>query len=122
MAQHDSSPAVLVVEDEAVIRIDVAMSIEDAGFKVYEAESADRAISLLEDCPDIGVLFTDVNMPGAMDGLALSHVARRRWRGLAIILTSGRRPIAAAELPEEAHFLGKPYRLADLIASLRKIR
>jgi CheY-like chemotaxis protein len=72
-------PAVLIVEDEALIRMDTASLIEDAGFKVHEAGNADEAIRILELHDEIRLIFTDVNMPGSMDGLKLAHYVRGRW-------------------------------------------
>ena len=81
--------AVLIVEDEFLLRMDAASSIEDAGFLVYEAENADEAIRMLELHATIRFVFTDVNMPGSMDGLKLAHYVRGRWPPIKIIVTSG---------------------------------
>jgi DNA-binding NtrC family response regulator len=101
------SVAVLVGEDEPLIRMSVAATIEDAGFKVYEAGNADDALRLLAERVDICVLFTDVDMPGSMDGVALAHYAHS-CRPIRIIVTSGRRKIALKELPPKAIFMEKP--------------
>ena len=69
----------LVVEDEALVRLDLAESLQAAGYKTVEAASADEAIAVLQSNSDIRVVFTDIQMPGAMDGLALSHYVRKRW-------------------------------------------
>jgi CheY-like chemotaxis protein len=115
------SIAVLVVEDDVLIRIDVAAIITDAGFKVYEAGTADQAVVPLEQCADILVLFTDVNMPGSMDGLELAHYVRVNWPLKKIMVTSGQRKIATQELPHESVFLGKPYRPAHIVQKLREM-
>jgi CheY-like chemotaxis protein len=73
------SLAVLVVDDEPLIRLDLAATIEEAGFKVYEVANADQAVELLEEVEDIKVLLTDVDMPGSMDGVQLAHYARPYW-------------------------------------------
>src|SRR3982750_1281587 len=82
--------AVLVVEDEPITRMDVVVQLEEGGFKVFEAPDADRAIKILEANPAIRVLFTDIDMPGSMDGLKLAAAVRDRWPPIELILTSGK--------------------------------
>jgi CheY-like chemotaxis protein len=115
------SRAVLVVEDEPIVRIDTAATIEEAGFKVYEAGSAAEAIRLLKECADIGFLFTDVEIPGGIDGLALAYYARVRSGAIAIIVTSGRRIIEPHDLPRGAAFLAKPYLPDRVVEKLREM-
>ena len=112
--------AVLVVEDEPLVRMCVAATIEDAGFKVYEAANADEAIGLLAECVDIRLLFTDVEMTRLMDGVALAHYAHS-YRPLKIIVTSGLRKIAEKDLPPTAIFMEKPYRPGHVVETLRAI-
>src|ERR1700746_1118000 len=81
---------VLVVEDEALIRMDSADVIRDLGFEVIEAVDADQAVSLLESVPGIKVVFTDIQMPGSMDGLLLAAIVRDRWPPIALLVTSGK--------------------------------
>jgi two-component system, response regulator PdtaR len=88
--------AVLVVDDEPLLRMDLAATIEDAGYKVYEAANADEAVAILEKVEGIKVLFTDVDMPGSMNGVELAHYARSYWP-VEIIVTSGHREVPAAE-------------------------
>jgi CheY-like chemotaxis protein len=76
---------VLIVEDEFLLRADAADSIERAGFQVYQASNADDAIRVLETHEDIRVVFTDINMPGSMDGLKLAHYVRRRWPPIKLV-------------------------------------
>ena len=111
--------AVLIVEDETLVRLDAATTIEEAGFRVYEAGDADQALKLLKECTDIRVLFTDIEMPGALDGLALAHYARSRSASIKIIVTSGRRMVAARDLPYGSVFLGKPYQPIRIVEQLR---
>jgi CheY-like chemotaxis protein len=103
------APAVLIVEDELLVRLDAVRTIEDAGFKVIEAANADQAIRILESCKDIRVIFTDIRMPGSMDGLKLAHAVRNRWPPIKIIVTSGDREFSAHDLPEGGRFIAKPY-------------
>ena len=102
--------AVLVVEDEYLIRMDTSSSLEAAGFIVYEAENAADAIRSLELHDDIRLIFTDINMPGSLDGLALAHYVRGRWPPVKIIVTSGYMKIRDSNLlPPGALFVEKPY-------------
>jgi CheY-like chemotaxis protein len=112
-------PAVLVVEDESMIRTAAAKIIEAAGFEVIEAASADEAIRILECRSDIRVMFTDIHMPGSMDGLKLAHAVRNRWPPIKIIVTSGRDLTMEQDLPEGGRFFAKPYDPIAITAALR---
>ncbi len=105
---------VLVVEDEPLIRMDLVSMIEDAGFEVIEASNADEAISILETRLDIDTVFTDVEMPGSMDGLKLAFAVRDRWPPVKIIIASGRIRPQAHEMPENVKFLRKPFSQAGV--------
>ena len=122
MPWRDSTkiPAVLIVEDEPLIRIGAVHIIEDAGFEVIEAASADEAIRVLEFRSDIRVVFTDIHMPGSMDGLKLAHAVRDRWPPIKIIVTSGRELIAEQDLPEGGRFFAKPYNANEILGALRE--
>ncbi|HEY5336610.1 MAG TPA: response regulator [Rhizomicrobium sp.] len=100
---------VLVVEDEALIRLDAVQMIEDAGYEVVEAANADAAIRILESRPDIHIVFTDVNMPGSMDGLKLARAIRDRWPPVHLIVTSGKHMVHPSDLPTGGRFIPKPY-------------
>jgi CheY-like chemotaxis protein len=108
--------AILVVEDEALIRLGTVSHLEDEGYKVYQTHSADDAIQILENHAEIRLIFTDINMPGSMDGLKLAHYVRGRWPPVKIIVTSGKMD---HEMPAGAFFLGKPYRLETIAARMR---
>ena len=88
--------------------MNAAEMIADAGFDVVEAASADEAIVILEDRLDITVVFTDIQMPGSMDGLKLAAAIRGRWPPIKIIATSGLVDVRQDELPEGGRFLPKP--------------
>ena len=113
--------AVLVVEDEPLIRIDVVGQLEDEGYRVFEAATADQAIGILEDEPSIRLLFTDIDMPGSMDGLKLAAAVRDRWPPVKIVVTSGHRSIDVADLPDGSIFFSKPYRHKAVVASFREL-
>lgn len=101
--------AVLIVEDEILIRMDVADQLRDGGFEVLEASSANEAIEILENNDAIRILFTDIDMAGSMDGLKLSAAVRDRWPPIKIVVTSGHRLVDIADLPDGSVFYAKPY-------------
>jgi len=115
------SPLVLVVEDEFLVRMHAVSLLEEAGFGVLEAANADDAIALLESRKDIRVVFTDINMPGSMDGLRLAHAIRNRWPPVELVLTSGRWRVHNKEMPERGLFHSKPYRPSELIEMVRSL-
>jgi CheY-like chemotaxis protein len=114
-------PVVLIVEDECVLRMNAAETIGDAGFDVVEAGDADEAIAILEARPDIHVVFTDIQMPGAMDGLKLARFVRGRWPPIKIVATSGNFAVRDGDLPEGGVFLPKPYTFDRIAATLREL-
>ena len=111
----------LVVEDEAMLRMAAVDLIEDAGFEAIEASNADEAIRILEARTDIHIVFTDVDMPGSMDGLKLAEAVRGRWPPIEIIVTSGHRIVAVDDLPKGSVFFAKPYRDEQVVAALRRM-
>jgi len=113
-------PVVLVVEDEFLLRMDAADMIAAAGFEVVEAADADAAIEILEARNDIAVIFTDIQMPGSMDGLKLARAVRGRWPPIKIIATSGVH-VGESDLPEGGRFLPKPYNSAQIAVVLRQL-
>ncbi|SEM19768.1 HWE histidine kinase domain-containing protein [Bradyrhizobium sp. OK095] len=114
------SPAnVLVVEDEMVLRMRAVDIVEDAGFTAVEAVNADEAISILETRSDISLLFTDIQMPGSMDGLKLAHAVHDRWPAIKIILVSGQVNPSEAERPTDSRFFGKPLGVEEMTAQLQ---
>ncbi len=114
-------PKVLVVEDEMVLRMRAADIVEDAGFTPVEAVNADEAIAILESRSDIAVLFTDIQMPGSMDGLKLAHAVHARWPDIKIVLVSGQVKPTDAERPADSRFFGKPLGVEQMIAELQSM-
>jgi CheY-like chemotaxis protein len=112
-------PLVLVVEDDELIRLNAVDLIECAGFDVIEATDADEAIKLLLTRADIAVVFTDIDMPGSMDGLKLAAAIRNRWPPIEIIITSGKVNPSAQSLPARSRFLAKPYNGERLVETIR---
>jgi len=105
---------VLVVEDDELIRMHATDMVHDLGFDVLEAPNADDAITLLENRSDITVVFTDIQMPGSMDGVRLVTVIRDRWPPIALLVTSGQVGPPASSLPVGARFVSKPYMRHEL--------
>jgi two-component sensor histidine kinase/CheY-like chemotaxis protein len=116
-----SRAKVLVVEDEMVLRMRAVDIVEDAGFTAVEAVNADQAMSILESRSDISLLFTDIQMPGSMDGLKLAHAVHDRWPSIKIILVSGQVKPSETDRPADSRFFGKPVEVKQMIAELREM-
>ena len=114
-------PNVLVVEDEMMLRMRAVDIVEDAGFCPVEAVNADEALSILESRSDISLLFTDIQMPGSIDGLKLAHAVHDRWPSIKIILVSGQVKPSDAERPADSRFFGKPLGDEQMISELRSM-
>jgi CheY-like chemotaxis protein len=112
---------VLVVEDEILIRMNATAMVEEAGFEAIAASDADEAIRILESRNDIRAVFTDVQMPGSMDGIRLARVVRNRWPPVALIVTSGLMNVPQNDLPTGGRFLPKPYAPAQIETALRQL-
>ena len=111
----------LIVEDEFLLRVDAVDMIKAAGFDVVEAANADEAIEILEARRDITVVFTDIQMPGSMDGLKLARAVSGRWPPIKIVATSGHVHVGEADLPEGGRFLPKPYNPMQVTGVLREV-
>jgi CheY-like chemotaxis protein len=120
-ASGKSPTVVLVVEDEPLLRMLAVEAVEEAGFVAIEARNADEAVAVLESRSDISLLFTDVDMPGSMDGLKLAHAVRGRWPPIKILVVSGKVRVRPFELPSSGRFVGKPYRAAAMVEELRSL-
>lgn len=116
-----AKPQVLVVEDEALLLFSISDELKDAGFEVFEAVNADEAIRHLDVHQGISLVFTDIDMPGSMDGLRLSKVIRDRWPPVKIVVTSGKLRPDARDLPAEGMFIPKPYTTSGVIAALQAV-
>jgi CheY-like chemotaxis protein len=114
-------PVVLIVEDEFLLRMDAVDMIEAAGFEAVEAANADQAIEILEARSDITVIFTDIQMPGSMDGLKLARAVRGRWPPIKIVATSGHVHVSETDMPAGGRFLPKPYSPAQVTGVLREL-
>jgi CheY-like chemotaxis protein len=96
-------------------------AVEKAGFDVIEAENADEAIALLEERTDIYLIFTDIHMPGSMDGLTLAHFVKHHWAPVKIVAASGHARVTEKDLPEGGRLLHKPYSAAEITGTLREL-
>lgn len=112
---------VLVVEDSVIIRMGAVDLVQSAGYEALEASNADEAIRILESRADIDLVFTDVQMPGTMDGIKLSHYIHNRWPPVKLIVASGKAILEESNLPEGSRFFSKPYSnhaIADEMADM----
>ena len=116
-----SRPVVLVVEDEPVLRMMAVGVVEEVGMEAIEAADADAAIEILEARTDVHILFSDIRMPGSMDGLKLASVVATRWPPVRIILTSGHCSKADIDLAPGNLFFAKPYNFGALQTALRSL-
>jgi two-component system, response regulator PdtaR len=115
-------PVVLVVDDEPLVRMTAADELEEAGFQVQEAANSDVALAVLEARSDeVRVLFTDVDMPGSMDGMALAEQVHQRWLHIRLLISSGYAHPHPDEIPDNDHFVPKPYRGATLVRHITEM-
>jgi len=122
VVDHSCIPAVvLIVEDEMMLRMRAVDMVEDAGFTSVEAVDADEAVAILESRSDISLLFTDIQMPGSMDGLGLAHTVHDRWPSIKIIVVSGQLNSPNIDLPPCSRFFGKPLEAGQMIAQMRSM-
>lgn len=116
---NEEMVSVLVVEDDPLVLMSAVDVIEEAGYRVYQASDANTAIRLLEAHDDIHIVFTDIEMPGSMDGMKLAACIRDRWPPVSIIITSGRILASDVALPAGGIFLAKPYGAQELTDRLK---
>jgi CheY-like chemotaxis protein len=116
-----TASVILIVEDETLIRWGAVKMAEEAGYEVLDAAGADEAIQILESRNDISLIFTDIHMPGSMDGLNLARAVRNRWPPIKIIVTSGHEIPTKSDLPAGALFLPKPYSEVSIGTALREL-
>jgi DNA-binding NtrC family response regulator len=117
----DKTRAVLIVEDEPLIRLDLAERLRADGYQIFQAFHAAHAIEILEAHADIRVVLTDIRMPGTMDGMALAHCVRKRWPPTIIIVMSAHKVPGEHEMPSKSHFLPKPFAPQDLNKIMQKV-
>ncbi|WP_026608240.1 response regulator [Methylocapsa acidiphila] len=115
-----SSPVILVVEDEPFVRMMGAVALEDAGFGVIEACNADEALRVLEIRPDVRVVFTDIDMPGSLDGLALARRVHEDWPQIGVVVTSASSHVSDERMPKGDSFVAKPYAVKALLRRIEE--
>ena len=116
-----AQPLVLVVDDEELLRLNAADLLEDHGYKVLEAENAAAALKVLETLPDVRLLFTDIQMPGKLDGMDLARRVHARWPNVLLVITSGQISPTRAEIPDDGRFVAKPYRASELLGQVNDL-
>ena len=120
--ENSAVPAVvLVVEDEMLLRMRAVDMVEDAGYIPVEAADADQAVAILESRSDIALMFTDIQMPGSMDGLGLAHSVHERWPPIKIIMVSGQLKLANTDIPTDSRFFEKPFEAGEMIAEMQNM-
>jgi DNA-binding NtrC family response regulator len=112
---------VLLVEDEPLIQMYATDVLEDERFEVITAETADAALQVREAGADVQVLFTDVRMPGSLDGCELAQVVHERWPQVGLLVTSGHVKLRDIDLPDDGHFISKPYKPEHMIRKIREV-
>jgi len=125
MSMHSDIPkkpiVVIVVEDEPMVRMAAVGAFEDAGFEVLEGKNAQAAMIILKtEGGRVQALFTDVEMPGPMDGLMLAQQIHLDWPLISVMVASGQVSPGAADMPDGSRFFKKPYDLACVVAHIRK--
>lgn len=111
--------SILIVEDDQLLKLLTIDIVEEAGFVALSASNADEAMVILAARSDIAMLLTDINMPGSMDGLELSHVVHTRWPLIKIVVVSARNDVSAKDIPAEGRFFRKPYHADVMISAIR---
>jgi CheY-like chemotaxis protein len=120
VAVASDKPTVLLVEDEVLIRLMLADELRGQGLQVLEASNADEAATILESSLPVHLLFTDIHMPGRMDGVALARFAQARFPRLKLIIASSRQPDEPVLHIADA-FLAKPYDLDDVVEQVGRL-
>src|SRR3712207_55643 len=121
-AAIDDLPVVLLVEDELLVRMTAADELEEAGFQVLEAANADVALAVLEVRSDeVQVLFTDVHMPGSIDGMELVEQVHARWPHVRLLISSGYAQPEPHQIPDDGRFVPKPYHGETLVRHVHEL-
>jgi two-component system, response regulator PdtaR len=111
-------PTILVAEDDMLLRLHATDLLEENGYTVLEANSAEEALRVMETRKDVRLLFTDIQMPPGIDGLELARQVHRRWPKVLLVITSGQMQPTKAEIADDGQFIRKPYRAQELLGKL----
>jgi CheY-like chemotaxis protein len=115
------APVVLVVEDETLLRLKADEFLEDAGFEVVDAADAGEALQIMAARPDVTVLFTDIELPGDLDGIELARLVHDRWTKVLLLVTSARGKPPQSQIADDGHFLAKPYGRRNVVDEIRQM-
>ncbi len=115
---ESSRRTILIVEDDAFVRMMGIDLLEDAGFEVIDAGNADHAMELLEGAAEVKLMFSDIDMPGTMNGLQLAKLVRQRWPDIRLLLTSGHHHVPQSQVPDDGRFVSKPYSSNAIISEI----
>jgi CheY-like chemotaxis protein len=114
-------PTILVTEDDGLVRLFASDLLEESGYTVLEADSAEEALKVMEKRKDVRLLFTDIEMPLGIDGLELARQVHERWPKVLLVITSGKVRPAKAEIADSGRFIPKPYRAEELLGELDEL-
>jgi len=115
---NEVRPVVLIAEDEPLLRLQATDLLEDHGFEVVEAEDAAEALRVMENRPDVRLLFTDIQMPGRFDGMNLVRQVHARWPHVLLVITPGQKRPRPSEILDDGRFVAKPYGAAELFVQI----
>jgi CheY-like chemotaxis protein len=119
--QSDNQPTILVAEDDELLRLHASELLEENGYNVVEADSAEEALQLMEARKDVKLLFTDIQMPPGCDGLELARQVHKRWPNVLLVITSGQIQPTKAEIADHGRFIRKPYRAKELLGEIHEL-
>jgi CheY-like chemotaxis protein len=119
-AAEQRSITILLVEDEVLVRFDTGERLREAGYAVLEAANAEEARSLLKTFPEIALVFSDIQMPGSMNGAEFARYVRADYPEIPVILTSGT-SVPPGEADAAVAFFAKPYRPSDLVKRIGEL-
>jgi CheY-like chemotaxis protein len=111
-------PTILVAEDDVLLRLHAAGLLEENGYTVVEANSAEQALKVMETRKDVRMLFTDIQMPPGIDGLELARQVHGRWPKVLLVITSGQKQPTKAEIADDGQFISKPYDAQELLGKI----
>jgi CheY-like chemotaxis protein len=121
VASAEQGKAVLVVEDEPLVRALAVDVLEEAGFDVVEASTADYALVVLEKRDDIRVLLTDVDMPGNLNGFQLARIVQDHFHRVRVVIVSGKARPRPTDIGPDTMFIPKPYKLAEIVRTVQAL-
>jgi two-component system, response regulator PdtaR len=119
--QSTDHPTILVAEDDELLRLHASELLEESGYTVVEADSAEEALKVMETRKDVRMLFTDIQMPLGCDGLELARQVHKRWPSVLLVITSAQIQPTKAEIADHGRFIRKPYRAKQLLGEIDEL-